>query len=115
MDKIIIKGAKFEVNIGVTTEERQTKQPLLVDIILLQDISTAAVTDAIEKTVNYSQVCKCVAAILTKEYRLIETVAEIVAREILDTFPVNKVKVCIKKPQALRIADYTAVEIVRER
>ena len=115
MDKIVIKGAKFEVNIGVTDEERKTRQQILVDVTVFFDIAAAASTDDIEKSINYSQVCKKISGILQKEYRLIETVAETIAQAILVSFPTNKVEICVKKPHALRIADYTAVEIVRER
>ena len=115
MDKIIIKGAKFDLHLGVTEEERKTKQQILVDVTLFFDITAASSTDDIEKSINYSHISRRINAILTKEYKLIETVAEIIAQDILVAFPVNKIKICVKKPQALRIADYTAVEIVREK
>ena len=115
MDKIIIKGAKYEVNIGVTAEERDAKQPLLIDIVLHYDLGGAASSDSIEETINYSKVCKSVAALLNKEYKLIETVAEAVASEILLSYPVSKLEVMVRKPGALRIADYAAVQIMRER
>ena len=115
MDKIIVHGAKFEVNLGVTEEERKKKQQIGIDITLFFDINAAASTDDIEKTINYSLVCKHIATVLNKEYRLIETIAGSIAAEILDSFPVTKVEICVKKPSALRIAEYTAVEVVREK
>ena len=115
MDKIIIKGAKFDLHLGVTEEERKTKQQILVDVTLFFDITAAVSMDDIEKSINYSHVSKRINTILAKEYKLIETVAETIAQEILTAFPAHKVKICVKKPQALRIADHTAVEIVREK
>lgn len=116
MDKIMVKGAKFDVHIGVTEEERKTKQPILMDLTLFFDIADAASQDDIEKTINYSLVCKRVSAVLAaKEYKLLETAAEAAAQDILNLFGAKKVEICIKKPNALRIADYTAVEIVREK
>lgn len=115
MDKIMVKGAKFDVHIGVTEEERKIKQPIMVDITLFCNINPAASADDIAKTINYSHVCKQISTLLIKEYNLIETVAERIAEEILVSFPVSTVEVCVKKPRALQIAEYTAVEIRRER
>ena len=67
MDKIIIKGAKFDLHLGVTEEERKTKQQILVDVILFFDITVAASTDDIEKSINYSHVCKKISSILQKD------------------------------------------------
>ncbi|MEK6920887.1 MAG: dihydroneopterin aldolase [Nanoarchaeota archaeon] len=115
MDKIIIKNANFSVNIGVSEEERKKKQDIFIDVLLYSNIQKPASTDNIEDTINYSRVCKCIREIFeAKEYRLIETVSEIIAKTLLSAFAVNKVEIRIKKPDAVKIADYAGVEIVRQ-
>jgi dihydroneopterin aldolase len=109
MNKIIIKDASFLCNIGVTRQERSKKQKILIDVELFFSVG---------HTVNYSQVYALIKSIVKeKEYKLIETMAENVAEEVLKKFPIKKIVVRIKKPSALadRNVRYVAVEIVRER
>ncbi len=53
MDKISINNASFSCHIGVTNEEREEKQEIIMDIELYRDIKSAAKTDNIKDTVDY--------------------------------------------------------------
>lgn len=118
MDKIIIKGACFLCNIGLSSKERSKKQEIFIDIELFLDIKKAAKTDNIEDTVNYSEVYELIKDLVeAHEIKLIETLVENIAKDILNKFSVEKVLVRIKKPKALANKDvkYVVVEIIREK
>ena len=118
MDKIIIKEAKFDCNVGVTDKERGRKQRIIVDVELFADLRKASHTDNIKNTINYSEVYKSIRNVAEKkDYRLIETLAENVAKEILNNSPAKKVVVRVEKPMALakKNVKYAAVEIIRKK
>ena len=56
MSKITIVDLEVYYCVGVTDEERAQPQRLLLTVDLNVDFSTAAMTDRIEKTVNYQKV-----------------------------------------------------------
>ena len=117
MDKIIIKNAKFECNIGVTGIERRKKQEILIDIGLFFDAKKASLTDDIKNTIDYLKIHESVKNVAEKrEYNLIETLAEEISKEILSNYPVKEIIVRVKKPGALRKKDVecAAVEIMRK-
>lgn len=118
MDKIIIKHASLLGHIGVSDEERKKKQELILDIEMLADTREAGARDDLGETVCYADVYERVARIVKgKPHRLIESVAEELAKEILAHFAVRKVLVRVKKPGAFAGKDvrYAAVEITREK
>jgi len=118
MDKIIIHDARFLCTIGVSARERKKKQEVFVDVTLFITTGRVAQTDNIENTVSYSEVYASIANVVeSREYKLIETMAEYIAKDILHTFPVEKILVRLKKPMALanRNVKYVAIEIMREK
>lgn len=118
MDKIIIKDACFFCNLGVSSKERSEKQKVFINVELFLDIKKAAETDNIEDTVNYSEVRDLIKNLVeAREYKLIETMAENIAKDILNKFSFEKVIVRLKKPKALanKNVKYVAIEIIREK
>lgn len=118
MDKIIIKEARFLCNLGYTKEERKTKQEILVDIELFTDVKKSAKSKNIEDTINYSEVHSQIKTLIEdNKYILIETLAEEIAKNILEQFNIKNIMVRVKKPLALRDRNvkYTAVEITRSK
>ena len=118
MDKIIIKEARFPCNIGVSQKERKKKQEIIIDVELFSNIKKASKTDNIRYAVNYSKVYDLIKNIVGREkYKLVEAMAENVAKEILNKFSVEKVLLRVKKPEALanRNVKYAAVEIIRKK
>ena len=114
MDKITIKNAKFECNIGVTEKERRNKQKILIDAELFLNLKKASKTDSITNTINYSEIFKSIEKIASKkEFKLIEALAEGIAQEILSSYPIKKITVRVKK--SLSYAEYAAVEITRKK
>ncbi len=114
-DKIIIKNLTSFCSIGVTSEERIEKQPLIVDITLVQSLREAGMQDNIQKTINYAAVCSDVRAVLNQEYHTLEGVAESIATTLKNRYGPEHVIVCVKKPGALarKGVKYAAVLIER--
>jgi len=116
MDKLKIKEARFMCNIGISENERNTKQEIIADIELFLDFKEVAKTDDVADTINYSDVSKFLKDFISKkECKLIETLAEDIAVAVLKNFPAEKISVIIKKPNALANAKYASVEITRSK
>lgn len=119
MDKIIIKGLKVFAYHGVNPEEKADGQNFVVDIIAYCSVSKAGRTDDLNDTVSYAKVLKTAVRVMTEDkYNLLERVAQRVAEQVLEAYEsIERVDVCIKKPEAPINADfdYVAVEISRAR
>lgn len=89
-----------------------------VDVEIMLDLAPAGREDDLSKTINYAEVYAVVENVLTgPPLQLIEAVAERVARDILGSFPVQRVMVRVKKPGAPVPGnfDFMAAEIERGR
>jgi|TARA_B100001971_G_scaffold214951_1_gene255785 dihydroneopterin aldolase len=107
-DIISITEIEVKCQIGVPNEERSVPQRLLISLELEKEILTAAQSDDLTKTIDYHAVWLCVKNICDeKERRLIETLAEEIAGEILREFSPETVRVEIRKfilPQTRHVA-----------
>jgi dihydroneopterin aldolase len=118
MDRVVIKGAKFQAHVGTGEEERNRPQGIEIDVVLWLDTRKAGTSDNYEHTVCYTQVHEYIAtAVASTKFALIEAIAESAAASILSAFPVKRVRVTVKKPGALqaRAVRYCAVRITRRR
>ena len=118
MDKILISSMDCVANIGVTPEERTFKQRLSIDVELSTDTAKPAQTDSLKDALDYSKVATLVMEICrSRDFHLIETVAEVLAARILSDFPVPEVRVLVRKisPVVEPRVNYVSVEIVRSR
>jgi dihydroneopterin aldolase len=93
-------------------------QPFEVDVELVLDLAPAGTSDDLAKTVDYGQVYEVVRRnVESVSYRLLETMAEVISREVLGAFPVDEVVVRVRKP-AVQLGgplDQAGVEIRRRR
>ncbi len=98
---ILIENYEVTTCHGVNPEEKVEPQRFLISAKLSLDVSTAAKTDDIDKTVSYSAVCKLIKAFFLQESRnLLEYLALNTAKLILKKYPVCAVEVTVKKPDA---------------
>jgi dihydroneopterin aldolase len=114
-DKILISGMGCLTAIGVTARERAVKQQLSIDVEFPVEGRPAA-TDSIEDAVDYDTVARTVAEVCSsREFHLIETVAEQIASRVLEMFNIAQVRIRVRKisPIAAPRVDYVSVEIVR--
>lgn len=117
-DKIILENCEFMATIGVEPYERENPRTICLDIALSRDIRPAAASDDINNTVCYIDVYNAVRDwIASREWHLIETVAEVIAKRILETFPVESVHLTVRKPYIGSSAklDGCAIEITRTK
>lgn len=117
-DLIEVRGLKVSGHIGVTPEERLHEQPLVVSMAARMDTRAASATDDISATLDYEELVRHVSKIVSsEEYGLIETLADRIARVILEHAFVQDVWVRVAKPEAALTEDVdeVAVEITRSR
>lgn len=114
-DRITLAGVKLRPRIGVTPGERRLPQPCEADVTLWGDFGSAADSDSLEKAVDYSRVLEAIGATAQRrEYNLIETLAHRIARDILESFPVKRVEVRLRKRPASLQRQLEFVEVCLE-
>ena len=102
MDIVKIEDVETEAVIGVYEFEWQAPQPLILDIELATDFTQAFASDALEHALNYDAITQTVRAFCQQSrYELLEALAGGIIRSIMDEYPVDKVGIKIRKPQAL--------------
>ncbi len=108
MSKITIVDLETFCSVGVSDEERATPQRLLVTVDMQFDFSSAAVSDRIEKTINYQSVAQDLLKFgQGRSWKLIEKLASNIADMVLTEYKPQAVMVEIKKfpiPQARHVA-----------
>ncbi len=114
MDKVIIKDLIARGIIGINDWERKKPQEIKINITLSGDLSKAGETDDIDDSINYRTVAKKAQKLAENCHRLtVEALAADIAAECLAVNGVQKVKVCVEKPGAVRFAKSVGVEIER--
>ena len=94
------------------------KQRLSIDVEISIDTSVPARTDSLKDALDYSEVATLVMEFCrSRDFHLIETVAELLAAGILGEFPASQVRVLVRKisPVLEPRVNYVSVEIVRSR
>ena len=113
-----IRGLSIYTHHGVTEAERETGQRLEIDISFDVPDCDAVVTDRLEDTVDYSQVCDIVALAATeRSYKTLERLCNVIAERLLERFACESVRVRAAKPEPpLPLAlDQVAVEVAYDR
>jgi len=115
--KLILKNMQFYSYHGALPPERELGQRFSVSLEVFGDLQKAIDGDDLADSLDYARVYGAVKEIVEKEqFNLIETLADAVARAVLD-MGAEKVKVKIKKlhPPLPGPIDYAGVEIVRKK
>jgi dihydroneopterin aldolase len=114
---IEISGLSLYTHHGVSDSEREVGQRLMFDIRLDMGESDATVTDRVEDTVDYAEVCQLVALIAQqRSHRTLERLCSTVADRLLADYELEGVWVKATKPEPpIPLAvDEVSVEIWRE-
>lgn len=116
MDKIFITDLLIRGVIGITEKEREQPQDILVNVIILTDISKAAQADNVNESVNYRTVAKKILAHVEQVKRYtVEALAEDISSLCLEEPHAQSVTVRVEKPGAVRFSRSVGVEIVRNK
>jgi len=96
-DVLEISDLEFTTRIGVPDGERRTEQKLLITIKLFLDTRTAGANDDLTETIDYEAVVNSILELRSNERKLIETLADDIAKLTLEQFKPASVEVTIKK------------------
>ena len=114
---IEISGLSLYTHHGVTEAEREVGQRLVLDLRIDVGDCDATVTDRVEDTVDYAEVCQAVALVAQqRSYRTLERLCGAVADAIIDRFDADEVWVKASKPEPpipLPVAE-VSVEVWRQ-
>ena len=116
MDKVFIRQLEINAIIGIYDEERTRKQKVVLDIDMAWDIEAVAKSESIDDALNYKTLTDHLKEdVGSSEFQLIETLAEHVAKLILDGYKVQWLRLKLHKPEALDGETNVGVEITRTR
>ena len=114
---IEIAGLSLYTHHGVSEAEREVGQRLVLDLRLDLGENDATVTDSIEDTVDYGEVCQLVALIAQqRSHKTLERLCSTIADRLLGDYELEGVWVKATKPEppiALPV-DEVSVEVWRE-
>ena len=112
-----ITGLSLYTRHGVSDAERELGQRLVIDVAFELADCDAMVTDRIEDTVDYAEVCEQVAlAAQERSYKTLERLCAAIADRLTDRYGAESVRVKAAKPEPpipLPV-DEVSVEVWRE-
>lgn len=115
MDKVFIKDLLIRGVIGISEKERSQPQDIVINVTIYADFQKGGTSDKIEDCVNYRTVAKTIIAHVESASRYtVEALAEDISRICLAFKGVEKVKIRVEKPGAVRFSKSVGVEIIRE-
>lgn len=116
MDKVFINDLMVRGVIGISDRERSQAQDIVVNVVLYTDITKGSETDNIDDCVNYRTIAKAIIAHVEEVSRYtVEALATDIAALCLNTEGVQKVRVKVEKPGAVRFSKSVGVEITRKK
>jgi 7,8-dihydroneopterin aldolase/epimerase/oxygenase len=114
---IEITGLSLYTHHGVSEAEREVGQRLVIDMRLDVGETDATVTDSLDDTVDYAEVCQLVALIAQqRSHNTLERLCSTIANRLLADYELEGVWVKASKPEppiALTV-DEVSVEVWRE-
>ena len=112
-----ITGLSLYTHHGVTEAEREVGQRLVLDVLFDVGEVDALVTDRVEDTVDYADVCQQVAlAAQERSYKTLERLCSAVADRMIERYGAESVTVRASKPEppiALPVEE-VSVEVWKE-
>ena len=116
MDTILIRDLRVEALIGIHKRERHVPQTLSLDLEIGLPGNAVFESDRVADTIDYEQVALRIAALAASgHFRLVETLAERIARLLLEEFAAPWVRVNAAKIGILANAKFVGVSIERRR
>jgi dihydroneopterin aldolase len=100
-----VEGLELQGHHGASVQEQDRGQRFLFDLRL--EVSDAALSDRLEDAVDYREVARCVRNVSDgRRFALLEALAAAVADAVVARFPVEAVRVRVRKPD-VRPAGFT--------
>ena len=116
MDAILIRDLRVEALIGIHKRERHVAQTVSIDLDIGLPGAKVFESDQVADTIDYEQVSLRIRALAgSGHFRLVETLAERIARLLLDDFGAPWTRVSVAKIGILANAKFVGVTIERRR
>ena len=116
--EVELRGLSIYTHHGVTEAEREIGQRLEFDVSFDVPDCDAVLTDRLDDTVDYAEVCDIVALAATeRSYRTLERLCQVVGERLIERFGCESVRVRAAKPEPplpLSVSE-VAVEVTHER
>jgi len=113
-DQIHIQQLEVFAHVGVPDDERSAPQRLTFSITLWPRRDVSELDDQIAKAVNYAAVCaETKKFVRDRRDRLIETLAEALAKHLLDVFEIQRITIELRK-FILPDVEFVSVTVTRE-
>ena len=116
-DVILLQGIQVPAALGVTAAERRSRRPVLLDLEVEGDLRSAGRSDRIGDTLHYKRIFEVVEDEAgNHEHKLVEALADRIARAVLGKFDAEAVTVSVRKPTPIAgVLQYAGVRIRRTR
>ncbi len=116
-DMILLQGIQVPAALGVTAAERRARRPVLLDLEVEGDLRLAGRSDRIGDTLHYKRIFEVVEDVAgNHEHKLVEALADRIARAVLGKFDAEAVTVSVRKPTpSAGVLQYAGVRIHRTR
>lgn len=116
MDSILIRDLRVEVLIGIHKRERHVPQTVSIDLDIGLPGEAVFASDRVADTIDYEQVTLRIKALAASgHFRLVETLADRIAKVLTDEFSAPWVRVSAAKIGILPNAKFVGVSIERGR
>jgi dihydroneopterin aldolase len=116
--EVELRGLSIYTHHGVSDAEQEIGQRLEFDVSFDVPDCDAVLTDRLEDTIDYSEVCDIVALAATeRSYRTLERLAQVAGERLMERYRCESVQVRIAKPEPpLPLAvQEVAVEVTQDR
>ena len=116
-DVILLEGIEIPSALGVTEAERQMRRPVRLDLELGLDLRRAGRTDDLTATIDYGEVYEVVAKVAGgRDHQLVEALGERIADALFENFPIESVKLTVRKSKPIAgVLEFAGVRITRRR
>ncbi|NNF07912.1 MAG: dihydroneopterin aldolase [Candidatus Eisenbacteria bacterium] len=111
-DSVRLNDIVLFAHLGVSPAEREVGQRIHLDLEVSASLEKASQTDALGDTVNYEAIYRTVESVVeVSRHKLLETLAGDLIRQILKDYPVDAVRVRIRKPNVPFAGSLASAEV----
>lgn len=116
-DRIEIHDLMVRAIVGINDDERVNRQDVVINLTIWSDLHESGRTDDIDDTINYRTLTKLIIALVEESsFYLVEKMAtEIVSLSFGFSEAIERIRVSVEKPGAIRFARSVGVTIDRTR
>jgi dihydroneopterin aldolase len=116
-DVILLEGIQVPAALGVTAAERRMRRPVRLDLEVERDLRAAGRSDSIRQTIHYKRVFEVVEDVAAnQQHKLVEALADRIARAVLAKFDADAVTVSVRKPTPIAgVLESAGVRVTRRR